>query len=361
MKTKTIKAAMLSLALVPCLCLFACSDKNGGNNNENGNAEAAQKLESQIKAADNTYKGIYNRAERCGGLFAESTQKSAVKFAYAEEGDDVAVSTTDTSALIEKLYKTVQEGNKTPFPNPYALETYAIDLFAYTQISQAIVKTKGKLALTEIYKVDYEVNSEVYENLTTGFWSTKIPEEMNFAGFDENSKKINITFKARTPSDKENNFDKFEKVNSEMYYISDNDFGYAQFTYRYDNSGNLRETGFDFFSMKDKSMLEINMSPNQVINNVSYNGMPAFTGMSAETILNKKSDIIKYFYQLESIFTERTYVLEQQNLALAVEAGVDGIESVNDDSTDGKTKYVKKISEDAFFADFDYEILEKMK
>ena len=40
MKTKTIKAAMLSLALVPCLCLFACSDKNGGNkDDDNGDAE----------------------------------------------------------------------------------------------------------------------------------------------------------------------------------------------------------------------------------------------------------------------------------------------------------------------------------
>lgn len=363
MKKKAIVAAALSLALTPCICLFACTpaDNNNENNSENSNKAAVTKLDSQVTGAKDTYTNIYNRAERNGGLFSTSPQKSASVARYmladADESDEPAstpdeptVKLPDTTELVSQLYETVKEGNNYNFPIKSALDTYVIDVFAYTQVAQEIINSEEKTALTKTYSVDYDINAKIYENLTTGFWSTKIPEKMSFAGFDEKSHKVNILFDAREPKNKENNVNSFEKVNSEMYYISNDDFGYAQFTYRYDSQGNHIGTGFDYFSMKDKAMLEINLVYGE-ISNVFYNGMIIYLNQS------KRQTVKTSFEKIENAFTERTYALEQQNLALAKEAGIEGIETK---TQDGKTVYVKNEDNNTYKVTFDYSVLKKM-
>lgn len=355
MRKKFFAVAALSLALVPCVCFTACADKGNSTTTPPAGTNAAARLDSQITATSNTYTNIYGRAERKGGLFATSSQKSAVTAKYALADDTVPpepINVTDTSALIEQLYETVKDGKTYNFQNKSALETYVIDVFAYTQIAQAIVKDEGKQALTKIYSVDYEVTSELYSKMTTGFWSTKIPEEMSFAGFDENSNKVNILFKAREPKNKENGVNLFEKVNSEMYYLSDDDFGYAQFTYRYDTSGNPAGVGFDYFSMKDKAMLEINTNPDGSINSTFLNGV------TVNLTLDKRETVKTYFNTLKDAFNARTDEFEQQNLALAVEAGIEGIETETENE---KKVYVKANAGTPYHVSFDYSVLEKMK
>lgn len=369
MKKKVIAAALLSLAMTPCICLFACTGNgDNGDNGDKGNSgtnqpatvkpEAVAKLNAQVTGTEDTYTNIYGRAERNGGLFAVSAEREASVAKYAltskavADAEEETENTFDTTALIEQLYLAVKDGKNYNFQNKAALETYVIDVFAYTQIAQAIVSNEENKALTKTYAVDYEVNEEVYENLTSGLWSTKVPEEISFAGYDEASHKVNIQFSARTPKDKENNVNNFEKVNSEMYYLSDSDFGYAQFTYRYDSDGTFAGMGFDYFSMKEKVMLEINMYSSGKIANIWINGSYALPSTQQKTVIEG------YLGNLEKTFTARTAALEQQNLALGVAAGIEGIETKE---VNGQTVYVKAKTETPHHVSFDYEILKAMK
>lgn len=332
--------------MTPCAVMLGCAKPQG-----NANAENA--LGRQVTATEKTYSDIYARAERNGGLFASTDKPSVASQSLADVSHEAENAIPDTSALISEIYLTVKDiTSYAPGFNAGTLTTYVIDIFTYTQIAQAITAEEKNLSLTQTYSVDYEVNEELLSKLSYGLWTTKIPEEMSFAGFDEQTNKVNILFKARSPKDKQSNVNRFEKVNSEMYYLSDNDFGYAQFTYRYDTDGTHLETGFDFFSMKDKAMLCINADASGRIVNMAYNGL--YT-----PVYGANSERLKpLFDNLEDAFNQRTQFLEQQNLALASEAGIADIKT---EVKNGNTVYIKEKSEKSFEASFDYSVLAKMK
>lgn len=314
MTKKSIAAAVLALFVAPCVAFCACggdapSDGSGGGD--------AKELTAQVQGTKDTYGNIYARAERNGGLFAEkSVAASATSDRFAAYADEPSEEELNTDDVIAALLASVREADRfAGLPSRTAAETYVLDVFAYTQIASSIVTAEGESAFTKIYDVDYTMDDEFDTKMRTSTgWVSNIPEEMSLAGYDEQSGKVNILFKARSVADKKVGREVFESVNSEMYYRSDDDFGYAQITSRYNSAGDLNEIGFNYFSMKDREMLELNFDANG-------NFTRGF-GAASQIFLSaaKREEVKDYMTVLTAAFGTRTAALEQRNLACAAEA-----------------------------------------
>lgn len=362
-------ACGLSALVLTCAC-----QPNAPTDNS---AAAKALLADQVTETEQTYNNLYERSARNGGLFNTTQETASVLKAistngkiYAlaeelepnenspEEGSDSdknileEPTIPDTSIIISQIVDIVKDIAIFDYARPKLLETYVLDVFAYTQIASAIVDTYNEEAFTHVFNVDYDYNDYFIDNFrTSDGWVSKIPEEMSIEGFDKTTSKVNINFKARDAKDNHDETKPFERVNSEMYYNSDDDFGYAQITTRYDNLGNYYESGFNYFSMKDRMMIEICFNANGVIKYAT-----SFDGMHQESKISAENRILlqNYFKDLEEIFAARTNAFVQYNLALAEEAEITEVEK------ESETVYKKNIAENAVKVEFDYDVLATM-
>lgn len=355
MKSKPLALIASALAIVPCFGLYACTSVPPETNG--GKSTAATKLEAQVTGVNNTYTNLYNRAINNGGLFtfAQSSAVAAAsdKLVLPFNEQTPAAQSTDTTQIIKSIISTLQSDVSISMPSSVAIKSYVLDVFAYTQIASTIVSEEKEGALTQIYSVDYDYDDDFKKNMTNnGFWYPKIPEEISFAGYDEATSKVNIVFKSRTASDRALDRPLFEEVNSEMYYISEDNFGYAQITTRYDIYGNHTETGFDYCNMKDRHMIGMNFDTSGTLTSVyTYNNNEAnvLGSISAEN----RTALSEYMTALQGTFDARTAAWEGQNLAWAEEAQIGAVQKVDDVYSKGK-------AEEAYKVTFDYELLAKM-
>lgn len=363
MNRKSFIVAAFTLVLASCTALCACGAGQSGDNDA-----GLTGLEMQVKGVKDTYTNIYGRAERNGGLFGVSesvvstvNKKSGSLIAYAEESDndtaaegEVAADETDkteisdTSSIISQMVAVAGKQSSLGMPSVQEVKTYVLDVFAYTQIASHIATQKQREAITQIYSVDYAIDEDFQEKMQASengwVWRPNIPEVMEIVGYDSLTSKVNIVFEARKPSYKESGIELFERVNSEMYYRSDDDFGYAQITTRYDINGDHTQTGFNYFSMKDRILFEANFSASG-----SFQNLQGMSSIGAAARLEME----ELMSQLIEAFESRTETLTQLNLKQAEEEGVGGIVK------EGEV-YVKQENAEKYDVTFNYEILAKM-